>query len=131
MFLFACGDDSEGSAESAQTPAESQENTASAEAAEAAEAQAAEAAERPTNVRDIHGLEVTLNDDGTIALRGVDRWGSRLDTLYADKEYFGNAVPVLERSVTPEQNEGLRALLEELSRAAPAPSPSEGAEASP
>lgn len=118
--LFACGDDSAGSSESTgttttaeETAAETTEETATPEHEEATAPAAA------GNVRDIHGIHITLNDDGTISLSGTDKWGSPLDTVYADKDYFQNAVPVLERSVTEEQYAGLTALVAELARTAP------------
>ena len=129
LLVVACGSAC-GSSEETETPAArtegetAEEGAAGQEAAEAVE-EAAEEAEPPNAAtRDIHGLRVTLNDDGSITLSGVDRWGARLDTTYADATYFRNAVEVLKRSITEEQGAGLDAYLTEL----PAP---EGGEAPP
>lgn len=60
---------------------------------------------------DVHGIAVKFLEGGAIELRGKDRWGNALDTTYENIEFLRNALPVLERAVTPEQAAGLRALL--------------------
>jgi hypothetical protein len=123
VSLVACGDseDTAGSSSSSSTTEPAvEESEAVEEVEEAAEPQAA----ANENTRDIHGLLVTVNEDGSIAIQGADRWGGRLDTVYADATYFRNAVPVLQRSVTEEQGAGLEALLESLPEAeTPTPAP--------
>lgn len=81
----------------------------------------ANAPEMPSRTRDLHGLRVTLEENGFIRLSGTDRWGGRVDTVYENAEFFRNAVPVLSRSVTEEQAADLRALAAEL-----APPPTRG-----
>lgn len=66
---------------------------------------------RPGDRIDVHGIVVEMLDGGTIQLTGTDRWGARLDTTYENLEFMRNALPVLERSVTPEQASRLRALI--------------------
>ena len=68
---------------------------------------------------DAQGITVERLPDGSIHVRGQDRWGVQVDTTYADVTYFANAVPVLARSLTEPQ---ARALTETvpLVRATPA-----------
>jgi hypothetical protein len=66
---------------------------------------------KPGDRVDVHGITVKFLDGGTIELSGRDRWGNALDTTFETIEYFRNALPVLERSVTAEQAAGLRALI--------------------
>ena len=65
---------------------------------------------RPGERVDVHGLTVKMLDGGVIELTGKDRWGAPLDTTYENIEFLRNALPVLERSVTPEQAAGLQML---------------------
>lgn len=127
LSFVACGDSEDTSAASGASSTGEAEATEATEAAEEAEPATAENA----NTRDIHGLRVTVNDDGTIAIQGVDRWGGRLDTVYADTTYFRNAVPVLKRSVTEEQGTGLDELLETLPEPEAAPTEGAGMEPAP
>jgi len=60
---------------------------------------------------DVHGIVVTFRDDGMIAIRGRDRFGNALDTVYENVEFFRNALPVLDQSLTVDQSMGLRELL--------------------
>lgn len=60
---------------------------------------------------DVHGIIVTLRDDGMIAIHGRDRFGNALDTVYENVEFFRNALPVLDGSLTIDQSAGLRQLL--------------------
>jgi hypothetical protein len=60
---------------------------------------------------DVHGIVVTFRDDGMVAIRGRDRFGTPLDTVYENVEFLRNALPVLERSLTVDQSVGLRELL--------------------
>jgi hypothetical protein len=117
VAVAACGDSSDETGESASSETTA-DQAAAAEAAEAAEAarQAAEAEAAAVDDRtqDLAGLSLLVNDDGTITLSGADRWGGRIDSTYADLEYFTNAVPVLRRSVNDEQGAALDAALEEL-----------------
>ena len=57
---------------------------------------------------DVHGITVRFLADGGVQIRGNDRWGNSFDATYESLEYFRGALPVLERSVTPEQAAGLR-----------------------
>ncbi|MEM9190371.1 MAG: hypothetical protein AAGF12_14395, partial [Myxococcota bacterium] len=116
LLLGACGGEREASSEveSAEAP---EESAALGEApGEIGEASGSEPEividPVPTaaqSVDEIHGLQLTLNPNGTIQLSGLDRWGTRLDANYASMEYFENALEVLERSVTDEQFAGLEA----------------------
>lgn len=63
------------------------------------------------------GLEVRIGNDGTVIVDGIDRWGNEVHTTYADADYFRNAVPVLMRSSTEEQQTALTAALEALPNA--------------
>ncbi|MBV8760173.1 MAG: hypothetical protein JO257_22970 [Deltaproteobacteria bacterium] len=60
---------------------------------------------------DVHGIVVTFRDDGTVAIRGRDRFGAALDTVYENVDFFRNALPVLDQSLTAEQSMGLRELV--------------------
>lgn len=60
---------------------------------------------------DVHGITVKFLDGGAIELAGKDQWGTAFDTTYENADFVRKALPVLERSVTPEQATGLRALL--------------------
>ncbi len=66
---------------------------------------------KPGDRVDVHGIVVTFLDGGSIAISGRDRWGHALDTTYENVEFFRNALPVLERSISADQAAGLRALL--------------------
>ena len=66
---------------------------------------------RPGDRVDVHGIGVAILEDGAIQLTGTDRWGSPLDTTYENIDFMRNALPVLERSVTPEQAASLRSLI--------------------
>lgn len=71
--------------------------------------------------RDVAGLEVTVEPSGSIRIVGSDRFGGDASTVYESVEYLEGALPVLERSLTRAQVEGLRALVAELRAGAPAP----------
>lgn len=60
---------------------------------------------------DVQGILVTFRDDGTIQIRGRDRWGNGIETSYENAQFFRQALPVLERSLTPGQVQGLQALM--------------------
>ena len=60
---------------------------------------------------DVHGIVVTFRDDGMIAIRGRDRFGHALDTVYENIDFFRNALPVLDRSLTADQSMRLQALV--------------------
>ena len=62
---------------------------------------------------DAQGITIERLPDGSLRVRGQDRWGVQLDTTYADVTYFANAVPVLARSLTEPQ---ARALTETVPR---------------
>jgi hypothetical protein len=64
--------------------------------------------------RDVHGLTVKVNADDTIQVRGADRWGAPLETTYETAVFLRDALPTLERSLTPEQVAGLRTIVEEI-----------------
>lgn len=66
---------------------------------------------RPGDRVGVDGIVVEMLDGGTIQLRGTDRWGARLDTTYENIEFLRNALPVLERSLTPEQASRLRGVI--------------------
>lgn len=72
---------------------------------------AASSRPKPGDVVDVHGISVRFLDGGTIELAGPDRWGAPLDTTYESIAFLRDALPALERSVTPEQAVGLRALI--------------------
>jgi len=60
---------------------------------------------------DVHGIVVTFRDDGMVEIRGRDQFGHAVDTTYENVEFFRNALPVLDRSLTTEQAVGLRELV--------------------
>ncbi len=60
---------------------------------------------------DVHGITVTFRDDGMVAIQGRDQFGNTIDTVYENVDFFRNALPVLDRSLTAEQSMGLRELL--------------------
>ena len=59
---------------------------------------------------DVNGITVTFRADGTVAIQGRDQFGTALDTVYENVDFFRNALPVLERSLTAAQATGLRDL---------------------
>lgn len=125
------GDDDERTSASSETPARTEvsEDTPSTDDDESEDPPAEEGEAEPASgseVRDLSGLEVSLNEDGTVDVEGTDRWGEAIETQYTDHTYFRNAIPVLSRSVTAEQAAGLSALGAEL--AADGEGESEGAE---
>lgn len=64
-----------------------------------------------TETLDAAGITVERLAGGAIRVRGEDRWGVRVDTTYADATYFGNAAPVIGRSLTEAQARALLALV--------------------
>lgn len=66
---------------------------------------------KPGDRVDVHGIVVRFLDSGAVEITGRDRWGNPVDTTYESVEFLRNALPVLERSVSPEQAAGLKALL--------------------
>lgn len=63
---------------------------------------------------DAAGVKVTLLSNSHVSVTGVDRWGQPLAYEYDSPEYFGKALPVLERSFTPEQGQALRKIALEI-----------------
>jgi hypothetical protein len=66
---------------------------------------------KPGGPVDVDGIVVTFRDDGMIAIHGRDRFGNVVDTVYENIEFFRNALPVLDRSLTAEQSMGLQELV--------------------
>lgn len=66
---------------------------------------------KPGGPVDVDGIVVTFRDDGMIAIRGRDRFGNVLDTVYENIDFFRNALPVLDRSLTADQSMGLQELV--------------------
>ena len=62
---------------------------------------------------DVAGLQVTIAPEGTIRVAGADRWGADISTTYESWQYLRDAMPTLERSITPEQVTALRAFVDE------------------
>jgi hypothetical protein len=58
---------------------------------------------------DLDGIVVSFRDGGSVELHGRDRWGAPVDTTYENVTYLRDALPVLERSLTPLQASMLRA----------------------
>lgn len=98
LAASACGEE--------DAPAERQQATT--QPSRPAETQAAPQPAEPPPVVTQDGLTLHRRDDGTLELRGSDRWGGRVDTTYESAEFLENALPVLERSITPEQAAALR-----------------------
>jgi len=61
----------------------------------------------PEGSEDVNGLKVTVSKDGHIKVEGTDIFHGKLDVIYESADYLLSAVPVLKRSLTPEQTEGL------------------------
>jgi hypothetical protein len=59
----------------------------------------------------VDGIGVELLENGELRLIGTDSWGKPLDTTYENIGFFRDALPVLERSLTPKQIASLRALV--------------------
>jgi hypothetical protein len=57
---------------------------------------------------DIHGISVAFVEGGHVEVRGRDRWGRPLDTTFENIDFLRRALPVLARSITDEQANGLR-----------------------
>lgn len=70
---------------------------------------------------DAEGISVEALPDSSIRVRGEDRWGVRIDTVYADVTYFANAVPVLSRSLSEAQARALTTLVPRVRTASGAP----------
>jgi hypothetical protein len=60
---------------------------------------------------DAAGLTLRLHDNGHVTLLGKDRWGGAIDTTYENRDFLLKALPVLERSIGPEQVAALRRAL--------------------
>ncbi|TMQ07142.1 MAG: hypothetical protein E6J90_13145 [Deltaproteobacteria bacterium] len=63
---------------------------------------------------DVAGLKARVSADGRIKIEGTDVFGSKLDSIYESADYLANALPVLKRSLTPEQVDGLAKVVERL-----------------
>lgn len=48
-------------------------------------------------------LALVRNSDGTVQLKGSDRWGKPIDVTYENVEWLKKAVPVVSRGLAPEQ----------------------------
>lgn len=48
-------------------------------------------------------LALVRNSDGTVQLKGADRWGKPIDVTYESVEWLKKAVPVVSRGLAPEQ----------------------------
>jgi hypothetical protein len=67
----------------------------------------------------VDGIGVELFENGELRLTGTDSWGKPLDTTYENIGFFRNALPVLERSLTPIQAAKLRALVDAAPQSPP------------
>ena len=63
--------------------------------------QAANAAPPTTSIGS--ALSLTRNSDGTVRLKGSDRWGKQIDVTYENVDWLKKAVPVVSRGLLPEQ----------------------------
>lgn len=70
---------------------------------------------------DAEGISIEALPDSSIRVRGEDRWGVRINTVYADATYFANAVPVLSRSMSEAQARALTTLVPRVRTASGAP----------
>ena len=77
------------------------------------------------------GAGVVLIGGGAITLTGKDRWGAPLDTVYQSADYLRNALPVLKRSLAPQQAQRLEAWLRATGEAEPSGAPGSPAPAAP
>ncbi len=73
---------------------------------------------------DVAGLQARVSADGRIKIEGTDVFGSKLDSTYESADYLATALPVLKRSLTPEQVDGLAKLAARLGGKIIAPAPS-------
>lgn len=48
-------------------------------------------------------LALVRNSDGTVQLKGSDRWGKPIDVTYENVEWLKKAAPVVSRGLAPEQ----------------------------
>lgn len=48
-------------------------------------------------------LSLVRNSDGTVQVKGADRWGKAIDVTYESVEWLKKAVPVVSRGLAPEQ----------------------------
>lgn len=69
---------------------------------------------------DAAGLTLKFEDNGHVTLMGKDRWGAALHTTYETRDFLLKALPVLERSISPEQVTALRKALGAPTEAHPA-----------
>ncbi len=68
---------------------------------------------RPVS-RDAAGIRVEFLSSGGVTLRGTDRWGHALNLSYESATYFRDAVPAVERSLTPGQAAALQGIVHQL-----------------
>ena len=62
----------------------------------------------PRKVVKADGFNLTEHADGQVRIETTDLWNQKLETTYADCDYFEKAVPVLERQLTPERGSKLK-----------------------
>jgi hypothetical protein len=117
----SCGESSERAA-----PAASPSPSVTPPAPPEPEAPAAPAPPPLGTTRDLAGLRVTPNEDGTIRIEGTDRWGGDVSATYESVEFLAPALAVYERSLSEEQVAGLRALVDELRGGAAPPAGAPG-----
>ena len=67
-----------------------------------------EPATPPRKVVKADGFALIEHADGQVRIETIDLWNQKLETTYADCDYFEKAVPVLERQLTPERGAKLK-----------------------
>lgn len=55
----------------------------------------------PASPADALPPTVARNQDGTVVVTGVDRWGQQFSTTYETVDYLERALPALERALSP------------------------------
>jgi hypothetical protein len=73
---------------------------------------------------DVAGLKARVSVDGRIKIEGTDVFGSKLDSTYESADYLAKALPILRRSLTPEQVDGLAKVVDRVGGKIIAPVPS-------
>jgi hypothetical protein len=49
------------------------------------------------------GIIIRLQADGQVSLKTEDLWKAKVDTTYSDCTFYRNAIPTLERQLSPER----------------------------
>jgi hypothetical protein len=112
LALAGCGRCESTPPPSANSAAPAQSAVASSAPVQAAAPKPADPVSAPAGptkkVVKADGFSLTEYADGQVRIETTDLWNQKLETTYADCEYFTRAIPVLERQLTPERGSKLK-----------------------